>query len=83
MRTLATLAMQVGLGGSHYGFFGIPGVFGIFIGIIALIIVAAIFWKILSLLLPAVGVGQPWVEIIYWCFVLCLVIAFAHLFGFY
>ena len=78
---LASLALQAMPG--HYGFFGIQGVFGIFIGLIFLIIVAGICWKILTLVLPKLGVDATWVQVIYWFFVLCLVIAFAHFFGFY
>ena len=78
----ASLALQT-LGVHRYGFLGIDGLFGIFIGLICLIVLIAICWKILSLLLPALGVGAPWVQIIYWLFVLCVVVAFMHLFGLY
>ena len=79
---LASLALQT-LGVHRYGFLGIDGLFGVFIGLICLIVLVAICWKILTLVLPKLGVDATWVQVIYWVFVLCLVIAFAHFFGFY
>ena len=80
---LATLAMQVGTGINRYGFAGVQGLFGMLIGLIVMVVIVAILFKIMRLLLPALGVGEPWVSIIYWLAVLCVFLAFLHFFGLY
>ena len=64
------------------GFFGHDGIIWAFLGFIFLVIVVAILFKIMNLILPALGVGQPWVSVIYWCAVLiCVVLFMNYAFG--
>jgi hypothetical protein len=67
----------------HYGFFGIEGFAGIIVGIIVLIILCAILFKIFSLLAPKLGLDATWIQIIYWLLVLLVFVLFLHLFGLY
>jgi hypothetical protein len=67
----------------HYGFFGIEGLVGIFIGLIVFIIVAAIMWKICTLLMAQVGVPASWVQILSLLFLLLILLVFLHFFGLY
>ncbi len=60
------------------GFFGHEGVVWAFIGFLFLVVVVAILFKIMKLVLPALGVGEPWVSVIYWCAVLICVILFMN-----
>jgi hypothetical protein len=81
---LASLAIQV-YGGAvgRYGFAGINGLFGLLVGLIVFIVIVAVLFKIVKLLLPALGVGEPWATIIYWVMVLIVFLAFLHFFGLY
>lgn len=66
----------------NIGFFGHDGVIWAFIGFIFLVIVVAILFKIMKLVLPALGVTEPWVSVIYWCAVLiCVVLFMNYAFG--
>lgn len=67
----------------RYGFLGIDGLVGIFIGLIIFVVIVAILFKIFNLLLAAVGVPGPWVTILYWVAVLIIFLAFLHFFGLY
>ena len=67
----------------HYGFFGIEGFAGVIIGVIILIILCAILFKIWSLLAPKLGLDAGWQQIIYWLLVLLVFVCFLHLFGLY
>jgi hypothetical protein len=58
------------------GFFGQEGFPWFFLGLLFLVVVVAIMFKIFKLLLPALGVQEPWVSILYWFFVLLCVIFF-------
>jgi hypothetical protein len=58
------------------GFFGQEGPLWFFLGLVFLVVVVAICFKIFKLLLPALGVPEPWVTILYWVFVLLCVIGF-------
>lgn len=58
------------------GFFGQEGPLWFFLGVIFIVAVIAISFKICKLLLPALGVQEPWVSIIYWFFVLVCVVFF-------
>jgi hypothetical protein len=84
---LSTMFLQVYRGGdvgiNRYGFAGISGLFGLLVGLIVLVVIVAILFKIMNLLLPALGVGQPWATIIYWLAVLVTFLAFLHFFGLY
>jgi hypothetical protein len=79
---LALLA-QVYRTAPHYGFFGIEGVFGILIGLVIFLIVAAVIWKICALLMANFGVAPVWIQIIQLVFTLIILLAFLHFFGLY
>ncbi len=64
------------------GFFGQAGFLYFFLGLILTAIVIAILFKILKLALPALGVTEPWVQIITWVLVLfCVIFFFNYSFG--
>jgi hypothetical protein len=58
------------------GFFGQTGIVWFFLGLIFIAVVIAILFKICKLLLPALGVTEPWAQIIYWILVLFCVVLF-------
>jgi len=58
------------------GFFGQEGALWFFLGLMFLVIVVAIFFKIFKLAMPALGVGEPWASICYWLLVLVCVVLF-------
>lgn len=60
------------------GFFGQAGPLWAFLGFVCLCIVAAILFKIINLVLPALGVSEPWISVIYWVFVLVLFVMFIN-----
>ena len=60
------------------GFFGHEGVVWAFIGLIATVVIIAILFKIMKLVFPALGVGEPWVSVIYWFAVLLCVLIFLN-----
>ena len=65
------------------GFFGQEGPLWVFLGFVCWCIIIAILFKILKLALPAFGVTEPWIQIIYWVAVLILFILFLNFaFGF-
>jgi hypothetical protein len=64
------------------GFFGHEGIVWAFIGFVFIVAVIAILFKITKLLLPALGIGEPWASIIYWVLVLvCLFFFMNYAFG--
>jgi len=67
----------------RYGFVGIDGIAGIIVGVIILIILCAILFKIWGLLAPKLGLDAGWIQIIYWLLVLLVFVLFLHLFGLY
>jgi hypothetical protein len=67
---------------STVGFFGQAGFLWAVIGFICFVIVVAILFKIVFLALPAFGVAEPWISIIYWLLVLALFLGFiSYAFG--
>jgi hypothetical protein len=73
------LALALG----RIGFFGQPGPLWALLGFICCVVVVAILFKILFLALPALGVTEPWISIIFWLCVLVVFIAFINFaFGF-
>ena len=65
------------------GFFGHSGPVWALLGFICLVIVVAILFKLFRLILPALGVGEPWMSVIYWLAVLLLFLMFInYAFGF-
>ncbi len=74
--------MSLSLAVARIGFFGQAGPIWAFLGFVALCIFVAILFKILKLLLPALGVTEPWVIIIFWLGVLaCFVVFLNYAFG--
>jgi hypothetical protein len=67
----------------HYGFLGINGLAGIIVGLIILIILAAILWKLFFAVMAALGLSGAWVTVIYWLLVLLTFVIFLHFFGLY
>ena len=68
---------------AHIGFFGQTGLIWVLLGLICFVVCVAILFKIFFLLMPVLGVTQPWISIIYWTLVLILFIAFInYAFGF-
>ena len=67
--------------GHRYGFFGIEGFAGIIVGVIILIILCAILFKIWGLLAPKLVPDAGWQQIIYWLLVLLVFVLFLHFFG--
>jgi len=64
------------------GFFGQSGIIWVFLGLIFMVAVVAICFKIFRLVMPALGVPEPWVSVLYWVFVLmCLCIFANYAFG--
>jgi hypothetical protein len=79
---LALLQFATHSGRSGIGFFGQTGVIWALIGFLCLCIIVAILFKITNLVLPALGVAEPWISVIYWVIVLVLFIAFlSYAFG--
>jgi len=79
MNTLAAVALLA----RPIGFFGQSGLMWALLGFICWCVVVAILFKIVKLGLPALGVTEPWVSIIYWLMVLLTFIAFLNAaFGF-
>jgi len=76
------LAQQVVLN-HHYGFAGIEGLVGLFLGLFILVVICVILFKIFRLLMAALGVPAPWSEILYWVAVLIIFLIFLHFFGLY
>ena len=68
------LALAIG----HIGFFGQTGALWAFLGFIVFCVIVAILFKIVFLALPALGVTEPWMSIIYWVLVLILFIMFIN-----
>lgn len=68
--------------GHRIGFFGQQGPLWVFLGVVCLIVVVAIMYKIIFLGLPALGVTEPWISILYWLFVLfCFLMFIYYAFG--
>jgi hypothetical protein len=60
------------------GFFGHEGVIWAFIGFLVTVVVVAILFKIMKLVLPALGVGEPWASVCFWVAVLICVVIFSN-----
>jgi divalent metal cation (Fe/Co/Zn/Cd) transporter len=75
--------MQIALALMRYGFFGIEGLAGILVGVIILIFLCVILFKIVMLLCKKLQVDADWTQIIYWLLVLLVFLLFLHLFGLY
>jgi len=60
------------------GFFGHEGAVWAFIGFLVTVVIIAILFKIMNLALPALGVTEPWVSIIFWFAVLLCVLVFVN-----
>jgi hypothetical protein len=71
---ITALAMFAG----HIGFFGQTGAIWALLGFVCFCVIVAILFKIVFLALPALGVTEPWISIIFWVMVLVLFIAFIN-----
>jgi hypothetical protein len=60
------------------GFFGHEGGIWAFIGFLFMVVVIAILFKLMKLILPALGVTSPWDQVCFWVAVLICVIMFAN-----
>jgi hypothetical protein len=67
----------------HYGFLGIDGLVGVFLGLLIFAVIVAILFKLFRLVMVALGVPAPWSEILYWVAVLLIFLMFLHFFGLY
>lgn len=65
----------------RYGFFGIEGIAGIIVGVIILIFLCLILFKLTFLVSAKLGADATTQQIIYWLLVLLVFILFLHLFG--
>jgi|HubBroStandDraft_5_1064220.scaffolds.fasta_scaffold11642_4 hypothetical protein len=65
------------------GFFGQTGPLWVLLGFICFCVIVALLFKIVFLALPALGVKEPWISVIYWAMVLVLFLCFInYAFGF-
>jgi hypothetical protein len=82
---LSTMLLQVrgSVGINRYGFAGIGGLIGIFVGLIIFIVVVVILYRIFKLLLPFLGLPDPVNQAIYWFVVLLIFLGLLHFFGLY
>jgi hypothetical protein len=67
----------------RYGFLGLEGLTGIIIGVIILIFLCLILFKLVGLIATKLGADATTQQIIYWALVLLVFILFLHLFGLY
>lgn len=77
------MALQPYVHQYHYGFLGIDGFVGIIIGVIILIAVVGVLWKLVSAVATKFGADGNTIQIIYWSFVLLVLLLFLHFFGLY
>jgi len=75
------LTMIASLVAPHYGFLGIEGLAGVLVGVVILIFVALILFKLVGLVAAKLGADASTQQIIYWVLVLVMFILFLHLFG--
>lgn len=68
---------------TRYGFLGIEGFAGIIVGIIVLIFLCLILFKLTFLIAAKLGADATTQQIIYWFLVLLVFFLFLHLFGLY
>jgi divalent metal cation (Fe/Co/Zn/Cd) transporter len=80
LRTLAALQLVVG---NQYGFFGLRGLFGLFVGLCVLIVFVGIMWKIMTILLKKYVQDADWQQIIRLVLTLFIIVVFLHFFGLY
>ncbi len=67
----------------RYGFFGLEGLTGIIVGVIVLIFLCLILFKLTFLVAAKLGADAQMQQIIYWLLVLLVFVLFLHLFGLY
>lgn len=63
---------------AHVGFFGQAGPIWALVGFVCFCVVVAILFKIVFAALPALGIKEPWVTVIYWVMVLICFLAFIN-----
>lgn len=75
---ISTLALAM----HHIGFFGQEGPLWVVLGFVSCVVIVAILFKITFLVLPAVGVKEPWISVVYWLLVLVVFLWFiSYAFG--
>lgn len=67
----------------HYGFFGIEGLGGIIVGLIVLIVLGLLLWRIMEIVVKKVVSDTDWQQVIKLLVMVLLVLLFLHLFGLY
>lgn len=67
----------------RYGFLGLEGLTGIIIGVIVLIFLCLILFKLTMLVAAKLGADAATQQIIYWALVLLVFVLFLHFFGLY
>lgn len=67
----------------RYGFLGIDGFAGIIVGVIILIFLCLILFKLTMLVTQKLGADAVTQQIVYWLVVLLIFCLFLHLFGLY
>jgi hypothetical protein len=74
------MALQV-VRESHIHFFGLNGLIGALVGLLIFIVIAVLLFRIITALMPALGLGAPWNSVIYWILVLILFLIFLGFMG--
>jgi hypothetical protein len=68
---------------THFGFGGLEGVLGIIVGVIVMILICVVLFKLVPLIAAKCGADETTQQIIYWLLVLCVLLIFLHFFGLY
>lgn len=80
---LAILQILGGARTSHVGFGGIDGFVGVVIGLLIMIAIVAVCYKLIIAVATKLGADAQTATIIYWAFVLLVLLLFLHFFGLY
>jgi hypothetical protein len=72
---MLSLFLQIG----RYGFFGLHGLIGILVGVIFMIFVCVIVWRIVEILAKKSGLDADWLTVIRLVAMLIVVIIFGQL----
>ena len=73
---LSLLALQ-----HRIGFFGMEGPMWFFFGLAILVIFCVLLWRFLGALGTAAGISAPWMQVLYWGFVLFCFVMFVNYAG--
>jgi hypothetical protein len=83
MFNTSSLGSSLGTFSVRYGFMGIDGIFGIFIGLICLIVVCGLGYKITMAVSAKMGADAGWQQILSLILILLIFLCFLHFFGLY